>query len=45
MVNELEDVGWLQIGCPCCSGMGLSKIIWFERSRKYSGRCLGGSKT
>ena len=45
MVNGLEDVGWLQIGCPCRPGMVLSKIVWFERSRKYLGRRLGGSKT
>ena len=45
MVKGLEDVGWLQIGWPCRPGMGLSGTIWLERSRKYLGRRLGGSKT
>ena len=45
MVKGLEDVVLLSIGWPCHPSMGLLEVIWLERSRKYSGRRLGGSKT
>ena len=44
-MKGLEDLGQLSIGWSYRPGMGLSGSIWFERRRKYLGRCLGGSKT
>ena len=35
----------LSISRACPPGMGRSETAWLERSRKCSGRCLGGSKT
>ena len=45
-MKGLRDEGQLlSISWACPLGMGWSETGWLERSRKCSGRCLGGSKT
>ena len=45
-VKGLRNEGRLRSICLVCpSSMEWLETAWIERSRKCSGRCLGGSKT